>query len=147
MSQLNADLGGNDLSKNTFLASSGNGCGFMFTEIGNDTGMGSDGDGILYFSTNGNKHFLSEMALTYYYGPDQIVNLDGVRQTGFHCFRGAVPIQGGPPRMSEMRDCAMLVSGATHGFQMIFAFEGIYYRHLNWNGVPSQWWHISMTSG
>nr|DAL80237.1 MAG TPA: hypothetical protein [Caudoviricetes sp.] len=29
---------------------------------------------------------------------------------------------------------------------MIFVFDGIYYRHLSWNGVPGQWQRISVAS-
>lgn len=144
--QLNADIGNNVLKKNTFLASEGDGCGFMFSETGNDTGMGSDGDGNLYFMTNGVKNHLGNIALTYFYESTRTVDLDNVRQTGFHRFQGSVPVFNGPSGMSYLKDCTMLVSGAAFSFQIIFAFENIYYRHLAWNGVPSVWWRIPITS-
>ncbi|SUY49420.1 Uncharacterised protein [Lacrimispora sphenoides] len=142
--QLNADLGSSTLQKNTFIASAGNGGGFMFSEIGNDTGIGSDGDGILYFMSNANKYYLSDIAVTYMYDPTNgTVDLNSTTQTGFHRFRGAVPILNGPPGISSLPDCTILVSGATHGFQVIFASSNVYCRYLAWDGVPSQWKRIS----
>ncbi len=144
--QLNTNLGGSTLQKNTFLASANDGCGYMFSEIGNDTGIGSDGDGILYFMSNSNKHFLKDMALTYFYNAGATVNLNDAKQTGFHRFEGAVPILNDPSGVNNLGDCTMLVSGATHGFQVIFVSNNIYYRNLAWDGDPSQWRRIAMVS-
>lgn len=145
MTKLNANLGGSILQKNTFLASAGDGCGFMFSEDGNDTGIGSAGNGVLYFMINGDKHFLRDIALTYFYDGGTTVDLNGVKQTGFHRFYGTVPVINGPVGFNAAKDCTMLVSGDSYGFQIIVDPDSIniYYRCLNWEGTPVQWRRIS----
>ena len=116
------------------------GGGFMFNETSYDTGMGSYGDGQLYFASNAERYDFDEMAKTLRYTPsDGPVNLNLLTETGFHRFEGTVEITNGPSGISTLGDTTVFVTGPTHGFKLLVQSSGVYYQIIKWDGSTLSW--------
>lgn len=125
-------------------SSTAGGGGFMFNEDSNDTGMGSDGNGKIYFATNGVKYRFEDMPKTYRYGANSSVDLSKVTEVGIHTFQGTVPVTNGPSGITTMPDASMFVTGDTHGFKLlVHPISGVYYQTMSYNGVLSTWKHLT----
>ena len=125
-------------------SSTANGGGFMFNEDQTDTGMGSDGNGKIYFATNGVKYRFEDIPKTYVYSASKTIDLSLVTEVGIHTFQGSVPITNGPSGITTMPDASMFVTGDTHGFKLlVHPTSGVYYQTTSYNGVLSSWKHLS----
>lgn len=125
-------------------SSTANGGGFMFDEDATDTGMGSDGNGKIYFATNGVKYRFEDIPKTYVYDTSKTIDLSLVTEVGIHTFKGSVPIKNGPSGITTMPDASMFVTGDTHGFKLlVHPTSGVYYQTMSYKGTLSSWKHLS----
>ena len=120
--------------------------GYMFDEDSTDTGMGSDGNGILYFSQNGVKTYLNDILKhCYEYDPsDGVIDINSCVNRGIYTFTGQVNVKNGP--VSVFGDCSLFVTGKTHGFKLVIIGSYLYYQITKWDGTPDGWRKITSSS-
>ena len=118
--------------------------GYMFNEDSYDTGMGSDGNGQLYFAKNGVKYRFDDILKTYRYSPSEgPINLNNLVEPGVHTFTGSVQVTNGPSGITVMGDASMFVTGKSHGFKLLsHQYQGLWYQNIAFDGTTTAWVRI-----